>query len=342
MTREERHPRGLPPRPHCHTVPQSADEFGSDEASAGSAPAASLREPCRSWSTRAACEASAGSAPAASLHRQRRHERTERAGGIRGVCPRGLIAGRGREAAPSAFEGRHPRGLPPRPHCHVFGLAAFAYDDRGIRGVCPRGLIARVARSTSQTPSSRGIRGVCPRGLIASQLFANVYLDRFEASAGSAPAASLRGRIQDVAHVGDMRHPRGLPPRPHCGRVRSGRCGASCMREASAGSAPAASLQGVLPGSALRMVARHPRGLPPRPHCHRRLWCRGTGTSEASAGSAPAASLRNFSVAHELGHYEASAGSAPAASLGRDHRRRDDQAAEASAGSAPAASLRRR
>ena len=242
----------------------------ADGASAGSAPAASLKLRADDQRMpRPVPEASAGSAPAASLKRvQCRVTVAGKRDRIRGVCPRGLIeASCGQAGAPGAcrrIRGVCPRGLieatspslPPagRGFDASAGSAPAAslkrhrfppgrVNDSCIRGVCPRGLIeARAANGTHPMIAS-SIRGVCPRGLIE---------------------ADGPGRCRDHLDSGI----RGVCPRGLIEASKSSARGAPPMTRASAGSAPAASLK--------QRVAREP--LPAR-----RL---------ASAGSAPAASLK--------------------------------------------------
>ena len=207
--------------------------------------------------------------------------------GIRGVCPRGLIGVEPVRTVGCAAV-RHPRGLPPRPHWPCGRSRCRRHRERHPRGLPPRPHCAVNATVTNLTS--------------------------VEASAGSAPAASLGGLTWTRGSGrSPRRHPRGLPPRPHWPPSP----GAPCD-----------------PGA-----GRHPRGLPPRPHWGggwRRIRLRG---SEASAGSAPAASLVTEVTPASASPREASAGSAPAASLGDRHAGLQARAGEASAGSAPAASL---
>ena len=159
--------------------------------------------------------ASAGSAPAASLKPMSSMLVLAGVRGrIRGVCPRGLIEARtdgtyGRRGTRSGIRGVCPRGLieaadPPAGVGVASGASAGSApaaslkrscpgSQRGgrwrIRGVCPRGLIEAVA-STRRVSRRSSIRGVCPRGLI-------------EAAATRFPSSK------------PLRHPRGLPPRPH-------------------------------------------------------------------------------------------------------------------------------
>ena len=83
------------------------------------------------------------------------------------------------------------------------------------------------------------IRGVCPRGLIEGDMRTSNYLGKTIASAGSAPAASLKGFYTAVLVL---------------------------LFAASAGSAPAASLKEDVGHPFLERLPSHPRGLPPRPH----------------------------------------------------------------------------
>ena len=150
--------------------------MGGSTASAGSAPAASLKPECRiaylvalgEGGIRGVCprgliEARAGIILACDI-----------IPGIRGVCPRGLI-----EACPSM--GLHPsfggiRGVCPR---GLIEAARPSFRSRrrfraGIRGVCPRGLIEAVVAASHDAACRRRIRGVCPRGLIEAPLPAAV------------------------------------------------------------------------------------------------------------------------------------------------------------------------
>ena len=85
-------------------------------ASAGSAPAASLKRDVIEDGWRVKGYASAGSAPAASLKPTRREVNPRIAVRIRGVCPRGLIEARRLLRIVACLILVHPRGLPPRPH----------------------------------------------------------------------------------------------------------------------------------------------------------------------------------------------------------------------------------
>ena len=84
-------------------------------ASAGYAPAASLKPVVRVEPHEIAL-ASAGYAPAASLKRRACEGSERHGGGIRGVRPRGLIEAQTRRTPSRASRTRHPRGTPPRPH----------------------------------------------------------------------------------------------------------------------------------------------------------------------------------------------------------------------------------
>ena len=236
-------------------------------ASAGSAPAASLKHSSHAFvSLRKFEDASAGSAPAASLKPDEDVGRPDGAGSIRGVCPRGLI-----EAAVGShrhldqiqrIRGVCPRGLIEARCRPCSGMVCSASASAGSapaaslkRRALPRGLWTRVASAGSAPAASLkrpvagrvhrleiGIRGVCPRGLIeASSRHSSATRPR-AASAGSAPAASLK-------HLGGGRH--------GAGRCR-GRIRGVCPRgliEASSWRA-----------SASTAITAHPRGLPPRPH----------------------------------------------------------------------------
>ena len=238
--------------------------------------------------------ASAGSAPAASLKQAvRRSGNTARRRGIRGVCPRGLIeAGhaQGRRhgelvasagSAPAASLKRDVavvdrdmlssiRGVCPRGLIEATPLVGHARDAHGIRGVCPRGLIeATVSRPCRSRRRVASIRGVCPRGLIEAVDLppAQKGPARPQASAGSAPAASLKpssARKRRSAPGG--RASAGSAPAASLKLVQA--VGVVAGQVASAGSAPAASLKPVRRGGTIG----HALG--------------------ASAGSAPAASLK--------------------------------------------------
>ena len=176
--------------------------------------------------------ASAGSAPAASLKRVARLcvlTGVGRLRRIRGVCPRGLIEAEGccaivtDDVPVMRIRGVCPRGLI-EASCRTDPTQLSA-DSGGIRGVCPRGLIeAPCLRRDGRTirALSRRIRGVCPRGLIEARArrACSSCTRELPASAGSAPAASLK-RIGDPdTDIRRLRprptsHPRGLPPRPH-------------------------------------------------------------------------------------------------------------------------------
>ena len=86
-------------------------------------------------------DASAGSAPAASLKRLLAHVVFPfiMLSGIRGVCPRGLIEGRTRP--PRSWSSPGIRGVCPRGLSEGPSVPATMTVRVGIRGVCPRGLI---------------------------------------------------------------------------------------------------------------------------------------------------------------------------------------------------------
>ena len=145
-----------------------------------------------SGSAARAIAASAGSTPAASLKQQPHAvSQPEARISIRGVYPRGLIEARRMPLAVVSSSGRirgvYPRGLIEAPSCSSssrYGVGASAgstpaaslklrtsrrngsdYRPR-IRGVYPRGLIeATLLLSWFRRPAI-GIRGVYPRGLI--------------------------------------------------------------------------------------------------------------------------------------------------------------------------------
>ena len=211
-------------------------------ASAGYAPAASLKPPAPWGAPAHQRAASAGYAPAASLKPERWWGHVERVcvRCIRGVRPRGLIeAGPGRGASGGPWRGI--RGVRPRGLIEAWSAqrlsAGFASRIRGVR---PRGLIE--ATPCQRLPSSGwSIRGVRPRGLIEAVTVRGRRMEILCASAGYAPAASLKQQREEPRVE--------APP------------------QASAGYAPAASLKPLigLPGG-LALAHAHPRGTPPRPH----------------------------------------------------------------------------
>ena len=160
--------------------------------------------------------------------------------------------------------GPHPRGSAPAASLKQPHLAGGVHQDARIRGVCPRGLI----EAGRVRPTGRGhsrIRGVCPRGLIEAKPPAERTAATRCASAGSAPAASLKPMtLEDLIEV--LQASAGSAPaaslKPGCPTGRR------VAAAASAGSAPAASLK-----------LADLQSVDP-PHLG------------ASAGSAPAASLK--------------------------------------------------
>ena len=103
-------PRGLIEATDMRATAKDAIE----QASAGSAPAASLKR-CERSHTALAYRSIRGVCPRGLIEASTRSGTLLPEGRIRGVCPRGLIEAGCREL-PDVRERRHPRGLPPRPH----------------------------------------------------------------------------------------------------------------------------------------------------------------------------------------------------------------------------------
>ena len=261
--------------------------------------------------------ASAGSAPAASLKHVEPRGHVVSPAGIRGVCPRGLIEARGTSETRCShhwsIRGVCPRGLieaRARPHegscrsgaCASAGSAPAAslkptrasprrpLHHRASAGSAPAASLKPVTSVVRKPDASLSIRGVCPRGLIeAIAVLPDDNTRARVASAGSAPAASLKPAAAAVGLLSNAGASAGSAPAASLKRGLSGE-GVAMEGRASAGSAPAASLKratggragvgavrirGVCPRGLIEARPRrsthaatsgHPRGLPPRPH----------------------------------------------------------------------------
>ena len=195
-------------------------------------------------------------------------------GSIRGVCPRGLIEATGRwSRAARPFSGASA-GSAPAASLKLAGEESSNSLQGRIRGVCPRGLI-EAAPGPPLRPSTTCIRGVCPRGLIEAPQLQPLELHQIDsASAGSAPAASLKRCALVPRRRAYRPGIRGVCPRGLI-EARRRRAAATTLARASAGSAPAASLKqepALASGAGARLGA--------------------------SAGSAPAASLKRVYGLH--------------------------------------------
>ena len=212
-------------------------------ASAGYAPAASLKQRHQLRPVSLPLQASAGYAPAASLKRGDARENPQ--------DPDRASAGYA-PAASLKLDRQPPRGIDARWASAGYAPAASLKRVHGpvLAARCPRG---------------RCIRGVRPRGLIeAVWPVVQVNLNK-GASAGYAPAASLKQRHVLVLGRGRGRRIRGVRPRGLI-EARAGWTGLLRAPRASAGYAPAASLKRGRRPRRGPDARGHPRGTPPRPH----------------------------------------------------------------------------
>ena len=154
--------RGVCPRGLIEARRWRPARGGAGGASAGSAPAASLKLDTRQPLLDTRQPASAGSAPAASLKRRGDRPRDRRDPGIRGVCPRGLIEAT-RNPTASAARQHASAGSAPAASLKLHRVVRADGDAGGIRGVCPRGLIEARSCRCSRHPCSGHPRGLPPR-----------------------------------------------------------------------------------------------------------------------------------------------------------------------------------